>query len=661
MSNKFLKSILIILYVVIGVSLSFMIVNDSNDSKIDNIYKNPGYTKFNIPDLGKDDTNYRELLDILERVSIKTDTPFVVRSSNQGYSSKNGKINFSEPISSITFFGLDKSNTVVTSHGVKTSIRYESIDKIVYEQFSEGTLFYKNTETSSKFIHLLKEELEKNIDIKFETQDFQNEIETSPPISYNNTNLTSIITLSLIFYFIFLYVWLLENNNKIAVYLLNGFDIEKISKKILLNKLFVVGFLTYLISSVFIVKQFNLAYTVNSILIYFVSYLITYLSIFIVSKKSISNQVNNKSFSKYNHFFLYAVKIIIFSLSLATMSGVVTLVNNAIDFNKNDGLEKYSTLYPSIIGQHEDLSKYISYQNLYQQLETLGGIHSEESTMSAQLNLPNIDSIDANDNFVNSQNLINIHGKKVEITPQEKRGIILISEKASKIKNIKSKIKSYYTDQSYFDSGEFVFYTLKNDQFLSILGKNKTYKKIDVISVFTKNNSDGNMILSNTQNPYAMLIPLDNSLKHTYESIKPSLIKDGILSMYPSLIKASDIPKTEILTTIGNPSNFIFINFFLFSLFILMILATTSFYIKIYRKRIAVYRLQGLSFYKTYQPIIILMMIQIVIGMLNLLVTNASINAIQLLIVYIGIEIIIVISMIYNIDKRDTLNILKGE
>lgn len=149
--------------------------------------------------------------------------------------------------------------------------------------------------------------------------------------------------------------------------------------------------------------------------------------------------------------------------------------------------------------------------------------------------------------------------------------------------------------------------------------------------------------------------------KNTYTQLKSALIADGSESVYPSFIKESQIPLVNVVSIMGNPVNYIFINIFAFLIFLFMILATVNFYIKVYKKKIAIYRLQGVSWVITYFPIVIMIFIQYVVGLLNVIKNGWDDNTIMLILFYLLIESITFVLCISKIEKKDLLNILKGD
>lgn len=76
------------------------------------------------------------------------------------------------------------------------------------------------------------------------------------------------------------------------------------------------------------------------------------------------------------------------------------------------------------------------------------------------------------------------------------------------------------------------------------------------------------------------------------------------------MIKIDDISKTDNLSTVGNPYNYAVTNGLVILIFLSMILTTTVFYFETYKKKIAVKRLYGISFFVTYKTLFAIVLVQ---------------------------------------------------
>lgn len=664
MLSKLLKGMILALYVTMSLSLAFMIKNDWVDNQIKKEYNLNGYEEFYVCSVPSSKGNYQDIVNTIERVSKESDTLFCIRTSYIGVAHDDkGKADFLSNISRITFYGLAHEDKKLSAHGVTSFINYKNFSSLSFEEFHEGSFLYKSADSGkSKFMANLSQTLSQKYGIEITPEALEknsSDFSKSPPLILTNDNLSIVITVSLIFYFIFLFVWLAENNKKIAVYKLSGFENIDIANFIFIKKMVGVFATTYAVATIFILKKFSFDYTKVSLLIFMISAVITLFAVWIVARVSIVNQVNNKSFFKYSHIFLYLVKTIIFAISLSTLSGLATLVHQSLDLSKAE-LSDYGALYAPMIGFKENLAEPTYYNKLIRIQEELGGIHASENNLSSQIGLESLRTTDVNINYLKKHPILDKHNQPINISREEGNMVLLIADKFMKTSDIKNKIANTFKSRPGFTSS-IKFYDIKEDQRVTVYADKIKKVSADIVIVYTPENNTGENLVPSLENPYAMLIPLTEPKESIYKKLRHALEEDAHLSMYPSFINAKDIKKTTLLLTVGNPINYFFINLFSVILFACMIISTVVFYVITYRKKIGVYRSLGCSWIRTYLPLVALIVLQYIIGFVNAKMNGADQTLIELLMIYIIMELAIVTGILKRTEKKDLLNILKGE
>ncbi|MEY8537467.1 hypothetical protein AALM99_03260 [Lactococcus muris] len=664
MLSKLLKGMILALYVTMSLSLAFMIKNDWVDNQIKKEYNLNGYEEFYVSSVPSSKGNYQDIVNTIERVSKESDTLFCIRTSYIGVAHDDkGKADFLSNISRITFYGLAHEDKKLSAHSVTSFINYKNFSSLSFEEFHEGSFLYKSADSGkSKFMTNLSQTLSQKYGIEITPEALEknpSDFSKSPPLILTNDNLSIVITVSLIFYFIFLFVWLAENNKKIAVYKLSGFENIDIANFIFIKKMVGVFATTYAVATIFILKKFSFDYAKVSLLIFMISAVITLFAVWIVARVSIVNQVNNKSFFKYSHIFLYLVKTIIFAISLSTLSGLVTLVHQSLDLSKTE-LSDYGALYAPMIGFKENLAEPTYYNKLIRIQEELGGIHASENNLSSQIGLESLRTTDVNINYLKKHPILDKHNQPINISREEGNMVLLIADKFMKTSDIKNKIANTFKSRPGFTSS-IKFYDIKEDQRVTVYADKIKKVSADIVIVYTPENNTGENLVPSLENPYAMLIPLTEPKESIYKKLRHALEEDAHLSMYPSFINAKDIKKTTLLLTVGNPINYFFINLFSVILFACMIISTVVFYVITYRKKIGVYRSLGCSWIRTYLPLVALIVLQYIIGFVNAKMNGADQTLIELLMIYIIMELAIVTGILKRTEKKDLLNILKGE
>ncbi|WP_230579375.1 hypothetical protein [Lactococcus lactis] len=316
--NKVIKFVLLMLFAVISFSAANIIKNDLADSKIKQIYNVQGYKQIFLP--SSIDKN-EELVSIMKGVSEKNDTPFLFRSVYIGVeNNNNGNPNLLKEKNDVMFFSsknLPQNSKTILSHGFTYNFFYEFLSEMSSVQLTNSDIYISDKHLNSTLQELSKV-FNQKYKLKINSQKLMVRPSDYPPtsytdfISYNNYNLVFFITVSIIFFSIFLFVWLMANNKAISIYRLNGLSAYKIGKQLFLKEFATVSLATYLVASLVAFRAFNFDYTLQMLSLSGLVVILSYISIAIVSSFSLTNQLNSKPFFKYSYFILYAVKAFVF-------------------------------------------------------------------------------------------------------------------------------------------------------------------------------------------------------------------------------------------------------------------------------------------------------------------------------------------------------------
>ncbi|MDN6278249.1 MAG: hypothetical protein L0J50_07065, partial [Lactococcus lactis] len=310
--NKVIKFVLLILFAVIAFSAANVAKNDLADSKIKQIYNVQGYKQIFLP--SSIDKN-EKLVSIMKSVSEKNDTPFLFRSVYIGVeNNNNGNPNLLKEKNDVIFFSSKNSpqnSKNILSHGFTYNLFYEPLSEISLVQLTNSDIY-----TYDKHLNITLQELSKILNQKYKLKISSQKLVVRPSdypptsytdfISYNNYNLVFFITVSIIFFSIFLFVWLMANNKAISINRLNGLSAYKIGKQLFLKEFVMLSLTTYIIASLVAFRAFNLNYTIQMLLLSGLVIIFSYVAIVIVSSFSLTNQLNSKPFFKYSYYILYA-------------------------------------------------------------------------------------------------------------------------------------------------------------------------------------------------------------------------------------------------------------------------------------------------------------------------------------------------------------------
>ncbi|MCT0016398.1 DUF1430 domain-containing protein [Lactococcus lactis subsp. lactis] len=655
--NKVIKFVLLILFAVIAFSAANVAKNDLADSKIKQIYNVQGYKQIFLP--SSIDKN-EELVSIMKSVSEKNDTPFLFRSVYIGVeNNNNGNPNLLKEKNDVIFFSSKNSpqnSKTILSHGFTYNFFYEPLSEISLVQLTNSDIYI-----SDKHLNITLQELSKILNQKYKLKISSQKLVVRPSdypptsytdfISYNNYNLVFFITVSIIFFSIFLFVWLLANNKAISINRLNGLSAYKIGKQLFLKEFVMLSLTTYIIASLVAFRAFNLNYTIQMLLLSGLIIIFSYVAIVIVSSFSLTNQLNSKPFFKYSYYILYAVKAFVFLVTVSTTASLLYFMNADIGTNSKIGQE-YAVLYPEFVGYGLNSNQMPSSVKLFDYAEKHEGLYVY---LASAYDENNNNVLQVNDNYLSKFSIISSDNQRIKINSQEKSGIVLIAEKD---KSKLSEIKKEYDFSSSFKSSKIKYYFIKNNQRAPLLGGNNGTTDPDVMEVFTSKNASKN---TNFLYNSVLKFKIKDSKTRTYEKIAPTLKTMGALTTHPSMITVNSINKTTNMSIVGSIPSYIVLNGLIIVIFLSMILATTLFYFETYKKKIAVKRLYGISFFVTYRSLFTIVFVQ---GLLYFAfaLTRSNVNiTLEALGIYFVLEILIIILILLKLQKGLFLNVLKGE
>ena len=112
--------------------------------------------------------------------------------------------------------------------------------------------------------------------------------------------------------------------------------------------------------------------------------IVSYISIVLVSSFSLANQINSKSFFKYSHYVLYAVKAFVFLITVSTTATLLYFVNAKLEITSKIGQE-YAILYPEFSGYDGGQPLNLSCIDLFVYAEEHDGLYMKEKFPEAEM------------------------------------------------------------------------------------------------------------------------------------------------------------------------------------------------------------------------------------------------------------------------------------
>ncbi|WP_251422024.1 MULTISPECIES: DUF1430 domain-containing protein [Lactococcus] len=684
--NKVLKITLLLLFSLVSVMLAYMRFNDIEADRLMRYVSKPTYTQVYPPEVSEGEryeTNdvkileRKDFISVIEEVSRAFNTPFTVRSRFIGadYDGK-GNIYFSRPMANITYFqtAYKKQNQrEFTDYGAKVMVSNEPLKNLTDEQYQGAAIFFES-DVKEKILDALSEKINQRFNLATSSSSLTSQPEWYNPlplITRGNDMYRFLIKMILFFYFIFLLVWMVLRSKEIAIYALNGMGNWEILLRIYMRSFLFVQLFVGLLNSIFLLKTFDFQYLISHGLLMGLSLLLVILVIGIVSRASLVAQTNNKSFLKRVHVSVYLVKVYIFAASVSTSMGIILLLNSSLGLMHKTPLDDYGVFAGWNLGYSEAKDNSIHIE-IFKYIENNGGLHAAKKLLGHD-KLKDYQGVEINSAYLDKYSVRDRENNPIHIDKSTKEAVILVNERyKSKVEEIKKAYNDLLEMQgAWFRATEIKLFLMKDKQSIPIFegeagGVYSNGKKqelvADIIEVHTVNNAGVNTY-SNMfygSNTLGVLIPIKESAEKTYLEILPSLKKDKLSSNFVSFVPTSKIAEIEVKRFIGEPITWVFMNILAFVLFILMILSTTVIYFKVNKKKLVLSRVQGISYFRTYKTLFILIVIQNFIFLVHSMLRGHELAIIEAYILYALIELFLVFHLLTRLEKKELVTTLKG-
>lgn len=684
--NKVLKISLLLLFSILSLMLAYIRNNDKEAKKLTEAVSLPEYTQIYQPE--KYIENFSEgseheflerkdFIQVMEEVSKEFNTPFIVRSRFIGAENNGkGRVNFAQPLSKITFFKTDfqsPDKKFYEDHGEPVSIENAPINKLTDEQYQGAAILFK-----SKVKEDVLQSLSQKLNQRFSLRTTPTHLVTQPkwyvhvpPILGNNQRLEFFIKVIFIFYFILLLVWTILRSKEVAIYSLNGLSAGVIINRIYLKAFLVTQTFVSLSVSVFILRRFDIHYLSRLAFLFILSLLLMRGIIGLVIRNSLVNQTNDKSFLKKANVVVYIAKTAAFVSSVYACMGLIFLLNSSLGLLQKSPIDDYGIFYKGGLGYSESYGQAVRSKHLFAYLENKGGLHAVKKYLP-QKNLEKHQAVEINSAYLQKYSISDTEGEPINIDKHTSEGIVLVN---ARLKDKMDEIKKGYKKLQelpdvWFQGKEIRYFLIKDNQKIPIFEMDEMgfyearQEKIqpDLVEVHTVKNAGYNTYINMFQgaNPLGVLVPIKENVEKTYLELLPDLKKDKMASILTSFVPVREIAAMDVKHTIGNPWSWAFRNLFVFILFLLLIFSTTLIYFKSNRKKLALYRVQGFSFLRTYSTLLVMIFIQNLVFALHSRSIGYDTEIIQAYLLFMIIESSLVFYLLSRLEKKELVTTLKG-
>lgn len=593
---------------------------------------------------------------------------------------------------------LDKEDT----------IKIQSLDDS-YRKFPvHGTYYVElpNNLTFNEFIDKFVSETNKTFHTKFPMDDFLAKNITNSYQKASNDYWIMLYLFVLISISFLVIYNILNSSKKISIYKLNGvsnFKIWTILNKSITIVFWIINGILLLISMIYR-PSLNLLYHVflYQLIGYLIITALSLLTYFYIKSVKIDLAIKNKK-DTTSIFILNSILKIAFAIILIVNS--ITLLNEYFDSReKLNNLKnwsessEYGVFYPLQIGNDsKQLSNDVDFQSklntqLYSILNKQGALLIDTKSyeeLDLRLNAPNADyiinSISINPNYLNKYPIYDANNKVINIPDSYEDSILIVPEK---YKDHEKDILEYFkeerndsieaaerflntkVDSKYKNQSMKIIWSKDNQKIFSFnpeVFKSEYNEILDpIIKVITENNSvltERNTILGGGALDPLKIKLIDNDPEKTYKSLEDTLKSLNLDDNLKYLVTVNDVVFQDIYVINQNIKITLSLSLAALVCFCIIAFQNISLFFNKNSKKFIIKRLFGCGLFKVYNKFFAIFLATWIIQILISIIIYKKLT-LELTLVLLGF---IIIELIYScivltiVEKRNKLNIIKGE
>lgn len=495
--------------------------------------------------------------------------------------------------------------------------------------------------------------------------------ETPEPLEIsNNIKLKEVFIFSLVFLLIILLIWLLDNTKRMTVYSLNGNSVFTIIRKTFFYPVLAVMFLAMAISYLFLLEIKSFDVLVTQFFLSALFLLVVLLALLVTRKLSLRNQLNQKSYTQKLIIPIFLLKFLLLFLSLTNFSQLSDLFFTVIEPSSKLSAEseKYAVLFPMFIGK--DYQALINHGNgqynvddteLYNHLDNQGMLILETTNyFSSPEDGPLEKAITVNTNYLEKYPVINTLGETIKIDKMESAKVVLIPEKFSDNYN---EIAEYYAFAFQEAIEDIDFYLIKDKQNIKTFDpKHPVITNPNVIRVQTQKNSTSNRrhFISGGSYDGPVFVNVEQTAEETYQELLPMLKKATLDDNFTSLVPLQDVRAVELIGLVGDVKTYAF-DLIVALIFVYTLISyITLMYFNQNKIKFSIMRLNGLSFIRTYWPILTATVLQYFL-MFLVIFKNYSDRILFSSVLFLLLEVSVLTFTILRLEKATKYTIIEGK
>lgn len=439
-------------------------------------------------------------------------------------------------------------------------------------------------------------------------------------------NVTGLVKIGFVFLMVILSFWVTAFRRRINILHLNGYTVLTIVHNLVGRgyTIFIclIPFLTNLLFKG-MTQSWSWVLFIFILLLIIVVYVWLLLLVILVVKSNTLKSEKEEVIRKINGVLPSVVKLLFLMMLVVTNLHLAIIIEHAVELNTDTNIPKsiikdnYHVFYPIVVGKN---NVQFIYDNSYSYQESEEIYHFLNSRDSLLVDTTDYDikeneifgrAIKINPNYLKKFPIVDTDNQPISIEESETSRVLLIPIGLKKDRRL-AEIKKYFYEElpAYETKDTKIIYIQDNQAVYSFIPKRPWIVDYPIIDVLTINNSTGweKNIFNGDMYPPLKVKTNDLEMKELELFIEKRQLSDNLISFIPyqnveiSLIKRLSGSFSHLVMSL-------ILTIFTFSIITVL---TTQYVFKCNRRKFGLLRLNGYSFFKTYDKVFFYLLIELI-------------------------------------------------
>ncbi|NBA38129.1 hypothetical protein GVK96_01165 [Enterococcus hirae] len=637
MKNRILKSSLFILLFSLFFGIFIFQVEKYSTNKVLDFFKyTDSYSPIKIP---KKITNKKEndkVINVIETVS-KQDKLFTLyKVVNQGYFIKEG-INFKFlPQEKITLYTSHTNQKDTHTFPLsKAVLSIDTIDNLKNNNEFEWQVFIR-TEDKNRYENVVEhiknvynEEFGKKYTYE-DFSDFEKSLNYELALDKDVYNISNYLKIGIVFFVVMSSFWIFSVNKKIHILRQNGYSVVAI-----INNFIGRGYTICICVSIalfacllgIISNGYCIYFIINIGLLLSLSYFWLGMTVYMVEKL---NRRKKDSKNKVEKFLINllptTIKLIFLMMLVVTNLDLARVMSQATNITFNNEIPKeisndnYHVFFPVVVGKNNVDFLYANIfgekeeEEIYQYLNQNGSLLVNIEHYNIKENEIFAREIHLNPNYLKKFDILDENDQRVSIEENERKRVLLIPERFKGSSEL-TKIEEYYFKElpKYDHRSTIIIYIKDKQPVYSFVPNNPWIDDYPILNILTIKNSDSfeRNIFNGDMYPPLKIKTTGISIEKFNELLEKNRMTDNLPSFIP--YEKSDITLIKRLS--GSLAYLLTSSLLTIFAFSIVCSLTTAYFFQYNNKKFRLLRLNGYSFFKTYESVFLLLIFELIAGL----------------------------------------------